>query len=74
MLSCINDYKDAVWSIREREKKIMEAVQRCFFKNILTSTEVNMDLICTIMIDIRIIHDIFKYQLKLFIIMSISWL
>ena len=21
MLSCINDYKDAVWSIREREKK-----------------------------------------------------
>ena len=58
----------------EREKKIMEAVQRCFFKNILTSTEVNMDLICTIMIDIRIIHDIFKYQLKLFIIMSISWL
>ena len=66
-----------LYGVLEREKKkkkIIEAVKRCFFKNILTSTEVNMDLICTIMIDFRIIHDIFKYQLKLFIIMSISWL
>ena len=67
LLRWVIDFKDAesMYGIRER-KKIMEGVQRCFFKNILIllSTEINMDLICTIRIDIRIIHDIFKYQLN----------